>query len=412
MDDHLTIFSRIITKPKEEVFTLQDILNTYPYLKEVDLENGYDFEPSTSNGKIIPSIKFASEEDAREITQIFREVYDSTYPYKKMESVPDVMSMIRDPNYYWIIFKLKSGQIIGCLGMNLDFKQKLGNIFGFAFKKEIRQNIDIGRACLTSVFAPIYKFRDKILIWYGEARTRILSVQYLTKIVGMLPVAFLPKKDIFFNKPESEFLVVIYDRNVLSHYRSLKKPELISQVIFCYFYAFQKYSLELPTIKNYENIELSLDKSEIVYKRTQLIKRVERDKFDNELITYSIKHTDSFCQFIYYRNINTAEKTKYKVSNAEELELFLIEIKKLIKTSKLRYFEVHVSAYNSKHQALFFKAGFKPTGYIPAFKYNNTEHRFEDQVVFIYYNVNLEQKIALIPETKEFLKTIRYFKEV
>jgi len=412
MDDHLTIFSKIFPKPKEEVITLEDILNSYPYLKEIDLENGYEFVNSMSKGKIIPSLKFATEEDAEEITQIFKEVYENTYPYKKMESASEILNMIRDPNYYWIIFKIKPDIKVGCIGIHLDFERKIANLFGFAFRKRYRQNIDIGTACIACIFAPVYKFRDKILIWYGEARSSLSSAQYLFRLAGFLPAAFLPNKDIFYNHPESEFLVVIYDKNTLFNYRSSRKPELISQAIFCYFYAFQKYNLELPTIKNYENLESKLNNNEIAYKKTQLTRKIERDEFCNELISYSIKGTDSFCQFQYYKNIKIVEKTIFKVSNAEELQLFLNEIKDFITASKLRYFEIFISAYNSEHQALFFNAGFKPTGYVPAFKYNKKEKNFEDQVVFIYHEIDLDKNIILIPETEEFLKAIKYFKEV
>jgi len=207
-------------------------------------------------------------------------------------------------------------------------------------------------------------------------------------------------------------LFVIYDRNVLFNNRSSKKPELISQAIFCYFHTFQKYNLELPTIKNHENIESELNNSEIAYKTPQLLRKIERDEFGNELITFSIKGTDCYFQFQYYKNIKIAEKAIFEVSTVEELQLFLIEIKAFISTSKLRYFEAYLSAYNSEHQALFFNAGFKPTGYIPAFKYNRTMNDFEDQVVFVHHEKELDKFVYLIPETEEFLKTIKYYKEL
>ena len=412
MDDHLTIFANTISKSKEDIVTLEDVFNTYPHLKEIDLDNGYEFVNSMRNGKIFPSLKFATEEDAEDITQIFKDVYNNTYPYKKMESVSEVLRMISDPNYYWIVFKLKSNIAIGCIGIHLDFEQKVANFFGFAFREEFRHKVDIATASIACMVAPVYKFRDKILIWYAEIRSSFSSIQYLSKTAGLLPLAFLPNKDIFFNHPESEILFAIYDRNVLFNYRSSKKPELISQAIFCYFYAFQKYSLELPTIKNYENIELELNNSEIACKKSQLLKKVERDEFGNELITLSIKGTNSFFQFQYYKNIKIAEKTIFKVSTVEELQLFLNEIKLFIISSKLRYFEAYLSAYNSRHQALFSNAGFKPTGYIPAFKYNRNRKHFEDQVVFVYHEKELDKLVYLIPETEEFLKTIKYYKEL
>jgi len=412
MDEHLTIFSDSVPKSKEAFFTIESLINSYPYYKEIDLVQGHEFTQPLGKAKVIPSIKFATEEDAEEITKVFKEAYDNSYPYKKLETVSEILSMIRDPNYYWILFKLKPNIIIGCIGAHLDFEQKKANLFGFAFRKEFQQKVDIGTASIACMVAPIHKLRHRILIWYGEARSSFSSIQYLTNLVGLRPIGFLPNKDIFFNHPESEFLLIMYDRNVLLNYRSSKKPELISQAIFCYFYTFQKYNLELPNIKNYNNIESELNNSEIVYKKSQLLRKVERDEFENELITFSIKGTDSYFQFQYYNNIKIAEKAIFKVSSIEELHLFLGEIKTFIITSKLRYFETYLSAYNSKHQCLFFNSGFKPTGYIPAFKYNRTEKVFEDQLVFVYHKDDIDHKINLIPETEEFLKTIKYFKKL
>jgi hypothetical protein len=412
MDDHLTIFSNTVSKSEEEIFTIDSLLKSHPYFKEIDLERGHEFTRYTGKEKVIPSIKYATEEDAEDITKIFKEVYDNTYPYKKLESKSKILSMIRDPNYYWIVFKLKPNITIGCIGVHLDFEKKKANLFGFAFRTEFQHKVDIAKASIACMVSLVYKFRDRILIWYGEARSSFSSIQYITNLVGLQPIGFLPNKDIFFNHPESEFLLILYDRNVLFNLRNIKKPELISQAIFCYFYAFQKYNLELPTIKNYTDIESELNPSEIAYKKTQLLRKVERDEFGNELITFFIKGTDSYFQFQYYHNIKIAEKTIFKVSSIEELHLFLGAIKNFIITSKLRYFETYLSAYNSKHQALFYNAGFKPTGYIPAFKYNRIEILFEDQLVFVYHKDDLDHKISFIPETEEFLKTIKYFKKL
>ncbi len=102
----------------------------------------------------------------------------------------------------------------------------------------------------------------------------------------------------------------------------------------------------------------------------------------------------------------------YKVSNLEELYVFLKEIKSITQELRLRYFEAYISAYDPAHQTIFFNAGFKPTGYIPAFKYNKAKNLFEDQVLFVYHEKELNKDIKLIPETEEFLKIIKYFKEI
>jgi len=402
MDDHLTMFSNIISKSKTEIISIEDMLNTYPLLREINLESGHNFKDSTKNGKIIPSLKFATEKDAEEITRIFKEVYKNTYPYEQMENVSEIQSMIRSPNYYWIIFTLKPDIIAGCIGIRLDFENKIGNFFGFAFREEFQNTADITTASLACVVAPMQKFRNQIFIWFAEIRSSFSSIQYIAKLTGLSPVGFLPNKDIFFNQPESEVLFITYNQKILHELRSSQKPQLISQAIFCYFYAFQKYNLGLPEISNNYNLESELDQNKLENNRKLILRRIERDKFGNELITISIKGTNNFI----------VEKVDYKVSALEDLFVFLEEIKSIIIEFKLRYFEVFLSAYDSTHQQFFYEAGFKPTGYIPAFKYNKELNLYEDQVLFVYHEEELNKNIHLIRETEEFLKTIKYFKEI
>jgi hypothetical protein len=412
MDDHLIMFSRNVTKSKTEITSIEDMLNSYPLLKGIDLEKGHDFEDSTRNGKIIPSLKFATEKDAEEITNIFREVYENTYPYKLMENVPEILSMIKSPNYYWIIFRLKPDIIAGCIGIRLDFENKIGNFFGFAFRKKFQHIADISTASIACVVAPMYKFKNQIFIWFAEIRSSFSSIQYIAKLTGLSPVGLLPNKDIFFNKPESEILFIIYNQKILDDLWNSQKPQLISPAIFCYFHAYQKYNLGLPVIQNNNSLESEFNQNKIKLNRKIILRRIEKDKFGNELITISMKGTNNFFQFLHYPDIQIVEKVNYKVSTLEDLYVFLEEIKSIIREYKLRYFEVFLSAYDSTHQTLFYNAGFKPTGYIPAFRYNMDKNMYEDQVLFVYHEKKLNTNTQLIRETEEFLKTIKYFKEI
>jgi len=412
MDDHLTMFSRNVTKTRKQITSIEDMLNTYPWVREINLEKGHDFNDSTRNGKIIPSLKFATEKDAEEITIVFKEVYENTYPYKRMESVSDIQSMIRNPNYYWIIFTIKPDIVVGCQGIRLDFENKIGNIFGFAFRKDFQQKVDISTASIASVVSPMHKFKNQIFTWFAEVRSSFSSVQYIAKLTGLSPVGFLPNKDIFFNQPESEILFITYNQKILNELRSSQKPQLITPAIFCYFYAFQKYDLGLPVIKNDNILEAELDPNKLENNRKLISRRIERDKFGSELITISIKGTNNYFQFLHYKNIQIVEKVDYKVSTLEDLYVLLEEIKSIIIEFKLRYMEVFLSAYDSTHQMFFYNAGFKPTGYIPAFKYNKDNNLYEDQVLFVYHENPLNKNTHLIREIEEFLKSIKYFKEI
>jgi len=412
MDDHLTMFSRNVSKSRKEIISIEEMLDTYPWVRDINLVKGYNFEASTRKGKIIPSLKYATEEDAEEITKVFKEVYENTYPYKRMENVSDIQKMIRSPNYYWIIFKIKSDIVVGCQGFRLDFENKIGNIFGYAFRKSFQQKVEISTASIASVVAPMHQFKNQIFLWFAEVRCSFSSVQYIAKLTGLCPVGLLPDKDIFFDQPESEILFITYNQKILNELRSTQKPQLITPAIFCFFYAFQKYDLGLPAIKNHNNLEAELDSNTIENNRKHILRRIERDKFGNEQITISIMGTNNFFQFLHYKNIRIVEKVEYNVLTLEDLYVLLEEIKSIITEFKLRYMEVFLSAYDSTHQTIFHNAGFKPMGYIPAFKYNKDDNLYEDQLLFVYHENPLNKNTHLIRETEEFLESIKYLKEL
>ncbi|GAH34378.1 unnamed protein product, partial [marine sediment metagenome] len=256
-----------------------------------------------------------------------------------MESVSDIQSMIKNPNYYWIVFTVKPDIVVGCQGIRLDFENKIGNIFGFAFRKEFQQKVDISTASIASVVSPMHKFKNQIFTWFAEVRSSFSSVQYIAKLTGLSPVGFLPNKDIFFNQPESEILFITYNQKILNELRSSQKPQIITPAIFCYFYAFQKYDLGLPVIKNDNILEVELDPNKLENNRKLISRRIERDKFGSELITISIKGTNNYFQFLHYKNIQIVEKVDYKVSTLEDLYVLLEEIKSIIIEFKLRYME-------------------------------------------------------------------------
>ncbi len=208
MDSRLIMFSKSVSKSKEDIITIEDMLKNYPYSRKMDLEKGYDFENPIRNGKRIPSLKFATEEDAEEITNIFKEVYENTYPYKRMEDISEVRSMIRSPNYYWIIFRFKPNKVIGCIGLHLDFEKKIGNFFGFAFRKNYQHKADISTASIACVVAPMYKFKDQILIWFAEIRSSFSSIQHIAKLTGSFNLVILNNNALDYRLSDEEKIII------------------------------------------------------------------------------------------------------------------------------------------------------------------------------------------------------------
>ena len=394
------------SKIKKPVNTIKTFLRTYEKYKDLDLQKGISFPKRVKNKKVIPSIQIATLEEAIEISQIFKEVYHNTYSYKELEDEIAIQNMIKDPNFYWIVFKINSHKIIGCIGFHVDLDNKIGTFHGLVFKQEYQGSTDLVELLIACLYSILNIYKKKILIWSCEIRSAHVKSQHSAKFLQLLPIAFLPNKDLFYNIEESEILYVLYDNDVLQQYRSPKIPIIPHQVLNSYIYALRKFNISPPVVRNVLNLEY--DKKEINKHKKYLIEKIEIDKYGNESIQFSLKNSNSFFKFFHNKFIHNIEKSSYFVSSKEELYLFLEKLNAFIQENKIRYCECFVSAYNHVYQSIFLNAGFEPFGYIPSFKYNKNENLFEDQIVFIQYKGSLNtNNLILLPESKELIQTIK-----
>jgi len=400
-----------LSQEKKEIIDVDEFLDKYQYISNLDLKHilNLDFELDFyyKSEKICPIIELANPEDAKEIVGIFKEIYKGAYPYKQMEDINSIREMILHPNYHWFVFKLQSKEIVGCFGADLDFNEKRAFLHGFNIKKQYQKTTDIFKAFIGCIIYLWREYREKIFMWYGEMRTNEVISQFFTSLIGMKPVAFLPNKDIFFNKIESDVLHIIFNKAVLREYRYKEKPKLIRQALNCYSYTSKRYQLDLPLI---ENPISNLNHGEIEKIKLLIFAEIKKDTFGNQKVKLLIKDTSSYFEFfhnIYSKNI---ENTKYKVQSLEELFVFIENVKNFIELMNINYFECYVSAYLPEHQKIFNDAGFKPRGYIPCWKFRASKNYFEDQIIFNYFNDPIDSNIKLIPETIELIELLNLSK--
>lgn len=388
IDDFLGLFDRKFISNHQEILNLDFPIN---------------IERQTQ--RICPIIHLARVEDAKVITKIFKDVYKGTYPYKQMENVKEVKKMILDSRYHWFIFKINSNETVGCFATYVEFEKKRGLLFGFVIKTAYHKIIDIFKAFVGCILYTWKTYKNKIFIWYAEVRTNDKIPPLITSRCGLKPIAFLPNKDIFLNQIESDFLHIIYDEKALIKYRYNKKPQIIRQVLDCYTYSNERFHLDTPKV---ENPMINLNKIKVSKLKVKMIKKTEKDKFGNEIITLLLPDSSSFLKFLYNPLIQSIEKTTYKIKKIEELIIFLQEIKKIIRNLNIRYFECYVSAYNPLHQKIFFDAGIIPRGYVFSWEYNVKKQFFEDRIVFNYFEGGIDKNLKLIPETATLLQNLKH----
>jgi len=384
-------------------------MQPFKNVKNRDISNGIhlDFEiyDRSHNNKICPILKMATSSDAKEITEIYKEIYNGTYPYKEIEDEHEVRKMIKSSNCHWILFKSNNGETLGCFTFVLDFKDKLGLIRGLMLRKKYQGIIDVVKAAVGSYLGMYSTFGDRIFRWYCENRTAHTKSQYALSIGGIRAIAFYPNKDIFNHKIESDIMHICYDERALREYRCPDQPKFIPEVKSCYSYSDKRYNLGHFKIIS---PKLNLNVENLTKIRSKIIRKISKDKFGYETITLTIEDSSSYFQFLYTPIIQNFEKTKYKVKSLEELFVFVQEFKKDIKNLNIRYCEIFVSAYNPYHQKILLDAGLSPRGYIPSWKYNHNKDYFEDFILFNYYEGEIDENIQLIPEGEELIRCLNF----
>ncbi len=370
---------------------------------KLDLHLDFQIKGRKHAHKINPILRLARPEDAEKIIEIYKELYDGTYPYKEMEDVHEVRKMIEDPKVQWIIYQDPSENIAGCITFVLDFENKRGYIRGFMLRKKYQGHIDITKAMISSMLGMLHKYKNVIYVWYVENRTAHAKSQYSMYVCGISPIGFYPNKDIFCGEVESDIMQILYDEKALTSLRSREIPQLIPQVEPCFQFSCERYGLESLVIKD---SKMSLDRKLVKALKKSIYGDVSKDSFGYETFTFRFHGSDSFFQFLYTPQVKNFEKVKYKVESREELHVFAKEFLKCKKELSVRYCEVFVSAYNRDHQQIFWDVGFKPRGYIPSWEYSNTESMFKDSILFSIFDGKISGDIQLIDQGYKLIEML------
>jgi hypothetical protein len=389
-------------------FTQQFIQN-FDEIATEDFQQGIsvDFEIAGRDNKkrINPLIRKATPEDIDEIIFIYQDVYDNTYPYKEMEDRDEIYKMLHSPNVEWLIFETKEKEIVGCFTFLLDFEKKLGNIRGFNLKKKYLGKLDIMKMAMGSIIAMYKKYNDKIFRWYGECRTAHSKSQFFLSALGFKPVGFYPCKDIFYNKVESDLLILSYDQRALTTLRSDKIPEIIPEALNGFLYSDRRYTLGPCKSADSSTRNVPLDMKKIKKLQRNTIRTISKDKFGYESIKLSVPNSDSYFEFLYTPTVQNFEKTYFKVQSLEELYVFAHEFIKYGKIYGIRYCESFISAYEPAHQQIFLDAGLRPRGYVPSWKHNKETGLFEDCILFNWYEGQIDN-IVLLDEGQDLIDVL------
>jgi hypothetical protein len=233
--------------PKEYLFpkSIEEFLDIFDGILDLDIEKGMELNfiiEGRNNDKISPILRLAKPKDAKEIANICKEVYKSTYPYKQIEDPSHVKKMIKSPNHHFILFIVED-YIAGCFRCEIDYPLKKAYMGGFMLRKPFHKNLDVVKAIMGSYYWMWSTFNDDVIIWHCENRTAHTASQFITAVCGVNTIAIFPNKDIFYGEVESDVMGIIYRQDALKKYRSKKVPSLIEGSVDCFLHVDNLYQL-------------------------------------------------------------------------------------------------------------------------------------------------------------------------
>ena len=383
----------------------QNYLDNFKSIDKLDMCSGilfnFDIEERSSSKKINPIIRHATVGDIDEIIHIYKDIYENSYPYKEMEDPEVIKEMIESDKAEWFVFiHPQTGETCGSFTFTLDFEQKRGYARGLIVKKKFLGEFDILKACMGCYVSNYIKYQGIIFRWYSENRTAHAKVQYVTRHCGFHPVAFYPNKDTFYGKNESDVLAICYDEDALFSFRSPQVPIIIPEAVSVYIYSQKRY--DLGEFELYHSIP-TLDQDQVIELIPKLRVKKEIDRFGYEEYKIFLEGTDSYLSFLHTPMVRNIEKTKYQVTNLNELFVLARELIRYSLRLGVRYLEVFVSAYLPEHQKIFYELGLQPRGYVPSWDYDGDNDCFGDCIVFNHFKGDLDPRIQLMDEEQELL---------
>ena len=392
--------------PKEWLFpkSIEEFLVTFEGILDLDIERGMELNfiiEGRNNDKISPILRLAKPKDAKEIASICKEVYKGTYPYKQIEDPTHLKKMIKSPRHHFILFMVDD-YVAGCFRCEIEFETKKAYTGGFMLRKQFQKNLDVVKVIMGSYYWMWSTFKDEVVVWYCENRTAHAVSQYITAVCGINTIAIFPNKDIFYGEIESDVMGIIYRQDVLSTHRSKKVPSLIEGSVDCFLHADNLYHLGFFHLVS---PHIKLDPKKIKQLRCLLTTQSSTDKYGYERHWFKFAGLESYFTFIHTTSIQNYEKANYHINSLEELFVFLEGVRKSMKDQKIRYCEFFVSVHKPEYQELFSEFGFSARGYAPCFHYNIDEQCYEDQIIFNWYQGEIEQ-IELLPQGEELFNLL------
>lgn len=350
-------------------------------------------------------VQLASEGDIFQISQLYYDVYQGTYPDPLMKDFSLIRAFIRSDSGFWFISKDDNGEIIGSVLANYDKDNLIAKAFGAVVRTEFR-----GQKIMEDLLGYGIKFlrteTPGVDVIYSTTRTVNESAQTLTEKLGFKKLGIFPNAHRT-NDYETHCLAAIIYPSALEkrntdykiHHEMSSLYEIVQKEVG--LSSIPSIIPEKPTKVLVSPGELEVVKSpkfvSFRYNNLKSEKKLEFEFFPfhqpNLVIISPDQSIEVFCHLSSVDGYCVIVGGKMP-GNLDFSELFL-QTNRLLRDAGARYIEVIVRADRPKILESILRAKFIPCGFFPAFQMvSEKRHDFlvfsRSFEIFDFQNVKLK----------------------
>lgn len=355
----------------------------------------------------VMKVQLASVQDIFQISQLYFDVYQGTYPDPLMKDFSLIRTFIQSDVGYWFVTKNESGDIVASVLAAYDRENRIAKAFGAVVRNEFR-----GQGIMEELLQYGIDFlREKtagVDVIYSTTRTVNEAAQTLTEKLGFKKIGIFPNAHRT-NDYETHCLAAIIYPSALEkrhtdyklHHEMISLYEIVQNEVG--LVPLEPIIPDKPSKVLFHPGDLEVVKSpkfvDYRYNYLKVEKKLEFEFFPfhqpNLVIISPDQSIELFCHLSSVDGYCVIVGGKMP-SNLDFSELFL-NSNKLLRDAGARYIEVIVRADRPKILESIIKAKFIPCGFFPAFqKIGDKRHDFlvfsRSFEIFDFQNVKLKGK--------------------
>lgn len=350
-------------------------------------------------------VQLASEGDIFQISQLYFDIYEGTYPDLLMKDFSLIRSFIRSDSGFWFITKDSNGEVIASVLAAYDRENLIAKAFGAVVRNEFR-----GQGVMEELLSYGINFlREKtngIDVIYSTTRTVNEAAQTLTEKLGFKKLGIFPNAHRTNDYETHCLAAIIYPTALEKRNADYKIHHEMSSL-----YSIVQNEVGMPALESIipekpSKLLLHPEVLEVVkspkfvdyrYNYLKTEKKLEFEFFPfhqpNLVIISPDQSIEVFCHLSSVDGYCVIVGGKMS-HNLDFSELFL-QTNRLLRDAGARYIEVIVRADRPKILESMLRAKFIPCGFFPAFqKVGDKRHDFlvfsRSFEIFDFQNVKLK----------------------